>query len=158
MLGIAVVWSPIAERGDPIDSVAVNRIWMEGPEQRELLHWISRMMGEPETSLSVADLGRRDILASRHQATYEPEIGLREGIDGGRQDAAETEGTGEYLVCEVVRHGPAPSEPDLRLLALREQELKHVKLRLLEHRPRDFRTERATEVYQGYVAGSSRFI
>ena len=141
-----------------MNSASVYGIWMEGSEQRELLRWISRMMGGQETSLSVTDLGRREMPVSRLQATYEHEIGLREGIDGGRQDAAETEGTGEYLVCEVVRHGPAPSEPDLRLLALREQELKHVKLRLLEHRPRDFRTERATEVYQDYVAGSSRFI
>ncbi len=59
--GIGVVWSPIAERVDPIDSVSVNGIWMEGPEQRELLYWISRMMGEPETSLSVPDIDPRDI-------------------------------------------------------------------------------------------------
>ena len=113
-----MVWSPIAERGDPIDSVAVNGIWMEGPEQRELLRWISRMMGGQETSLSVPDLGRRETPVSRLQATYEYEIGFREGIDGRRQDAAETEGTGEYRVSEVVRHGPAPREPGLRLLDL----------------------------------------
>lgn len=114
-----------------MNSASVYGIWMQGSEQRELLSWISRMMGEHETSQSVPDLGRRETLVSRLQATYEHEIGLREGIDGGRQDAAETEGTGECLVYEVVRHGPAPSEPDLRLLALREQELKQVKLRLL---------------------------
>ena len=89
--------------------------------------------------------------ASRCQATYEHDIGPREGIDGGRQDAAETEETGEYPAYEVVRLGPAPSEPDLRLLTLREQDLKQVELRLREHPPRDFRKEKATEVYQGYV-------
>ena len=91
---------------------------MEGPEQRELLRWISRMMGEQETSLSVPDLGQLDIPAARERATNEHDIGPREGIVGRRQDAAETEGTGECLVYEVVRHGPAPSEPDLRLLDL----------------------------------------
>ena len=54
-----MVWSPITERVDPIDSVSVNGIWMKGPEQRELLRWISRMMGEQEMSLSVPDFGRR---------------------------------------------------------------------------------------------------
>lgn len=34
--GVGVVWSPIAERVDPIDRVSVNGIWMEGSEQREL--------------------------------------------------------------------------------------------------------------------------
>ena len=149
--GIGVVWSPIAERVDPIDSVSVNGIWMEGPEERELLRWISRMTGEQETALSVPDLGRRDMHASRCQAPYEHDIGPREGIDGRRLDAAETEWTGECPVYEVVRHGPAPSEPDLRLLALREQDLKQVELRLREHPPRDFRRERATEVHQSYV-------
>ena len=42
------------------------------------------------------------------------------------------EGTGECPVYEVVRHGPAPSEPDLWLLALREQDLKQVELHLRE--------------------------
>ena len=122
---------------------------MEGPEQRELLRWISRMMGEQETLLSVPDLGRRDMPASRGRATYEHDIGPREGIDGRRLDAAETEWTGEYPVYDVFRHGPAPSEPELRLLALREQDLKQVELRLREHPPRDFQREKETEVYQG---------
>ena len=84
MLGISVAWSPIAERVDPVDSVSVNGIWMEGPEQRELLRWISRMMGEQEASLSVPDLGRRDMPASRCQAPYEHDIGPREGIEDRR--------------------------------------------------------------------------
>ena len=149
MLDISVVWSPIAERVDAIDSVSVNGIWMEGPEQRELLRWISRMMGEQETAQSVPVLGRRNVPASRCRATNEQDIGPRGGIDGRRQDAAETEGTGGCPVYEVVRHGPAPSEADLGLLALREQDLKQVELRLREHPPRDFRKEKATEVYQG---------
>ena len=149
--GIGVGWSPIAERVGPIDSVSVNEIWMEGPEQRELLRWISRMMGEQEMSLSVPGLGRRDMPASRCEATNEHDIGPREGIVGRRQDAAETEGTGEYPVYEVVRHRPAPSEPDLGLLALREQGLRQVELRLREPPTRGFRKERATEVCQGYV-------
>ena len=72
--GIGVVWSPIAERVDPIDSVSVNGIWMEGPEQRELLSWISRMMGKPETSLSVPELGQREVPAFRPRATCEPDV------------------------------------------------------------------------------------
>ena len=148
---IGVVWSPIAERVDPIDRVSVNGIWMEGPEQRELLSWISRMMGERETSPSVPDLGRRDIPASPHQATYEADIGSHEDIKRGMQDATETEGTGVYLSPEVVHPGPAPIEPDLRLIDLREQDLKQVESHLREHPPREFWKEKATEVYQDYV-------
>ena len=70
---------------------------MDGPEQREFLCWISRMMGEQETSQSVPDLGRRDIPTSRHQATYESDIGPHEGIDTGKQDATETEGQANSL-------------------------------------------------------------
>ena len=149
--GIGVVWSPIAERVDPVDSVSVNGIWMEGPEQRELLYWISRMMGEPETSLSVPDIDPRDIPPSRPQATYEPDVGLNEGIDRGKQDATAKAETGEYTVSEVVHHGPAPIEPELPVLDLREQDLKQVELHLREHPPRDFRKEKETEVYQDYV-------
>ena len=149
--GIGVVWSPIAERVDPIDSVSVNGIWMEGSEQRALLCWISRMMGEPETSLSVPDLGGRDISASRPEATYEPNIGSHAGIDLGKQDATTKEETGKYPVSEVVHHGPAPIEPELPVLDLREQDLKQVELHLREHPPRDFRKEKETEVYQDYV-------
>lgn len=149
--GVGVVWSPIAERVDPIDSVSVNGIWMEGTEQCELLYWISRMMGEQETSQSVPDLDWRDMPASAPEAPYEPDIGPLEGIDRGRQDAAETEGTAEYPLHEVVRHSPAPSEPDLTVSAVQEQDLKQVELHLREHPPRDFRREKETEVYQDYV-------
>ena len=148
---IGVVWSPIAERVDPIDRVSVNGIWMEGPEQRELLRWISRMMGERETSQSVRDLDRRDMPASLPEAPYEPDIGPREGIDRGGQDATETEGTEEYLVHEVVGDSPAPSEPDLTVSAVQDQDLKEAELHLREHPPRDFRKEKETEVYQDYV-------
>ena len=149
--GIGVVWSPIAERVDPIDRVSVNGIWMEGPEQRELLRWISRMMGEQETSQSVRDLDRRDMPASLPEAPYEPDIGPLEGIDRGRQDATETEGTEEYLVHEVVGDSPAPSEPDLTVSAVQDQDLKEAELHLREHPPRDFQKEKETEVYQDYV-------
>ena len=149
--GIGVVWSPIAERVDPIDRVSVNGIWMEGPEQGEFLSWIRRMMGEPETSQSVPDLGRRDIPASRPEATYEPDIGSHEGIDLERQDATAKEEAGELPVSEVVHQSPAPIEPELPVLDLREQDLKQVELHLREHPPRDFRKEKETEVYQDYV-------
>ena len=149
--GIGVVWSPIAERVDPIDRVSVNGIWMEGPEQRELLRWISRMMGEQETSQSVSDLDRRDMPASLPEAPSEPDLGPLEGIDRRRQDAAGTEGTAEFPVHEAVHHGPAPSEPDLAASAVQEQDLKEAELHLREHPPRDFRKEKETEVYQDYV-------
>ena len=109
------------------------------------------MMGEQATSLPVPDLGRRETPASRLQATYEHDICSHECIDVGRQDAADPERTREHSVYEVVHYGPAPSKPDLRLLALREQDLKQVELHLRGHPPRDFRKESATEVYQDYV-------
>ena len=39
MPGIGAVWSPIAERVDPIERVSVNGIWMEGDELCELRRW-----------------------------------------------------------------------------------------------------------------------
>ncbi len=124
---------------------------MEGPEQCELLCWISRMMGEPETSLSVPDLGRWDIPASRPQATYDPDIGPHEDIDLGKQDASTTEETGKYPVSEVGHHGPDPTEPDLTVHDLSEQDLRQAESHLREHPPREFRKEKETEVYQDYV-------
>jgi len=149
--GIAVVWSPIAERVDPIDPVAVNGIWMEGSEQRELLCWISRMMGEQETSQSVPDLGWRDIPASHPQSIYEPDIGPHESIGSGKVDAASKEQTGEHSVSEVVHDDAVPIEPDVCVCDLQKQDLKQVEMHLHEHPPRDFRKEKDTEVYQDYV-------
>lgn len=147
--GIAVVWSPIAERVDLIGPVEVNGIWMEGSEQRELQCWISRLMGEQETSESVPELGRRGIPAFRPQSTYEPDIGPHEGV--AKVDATAKEETREHSVSEVVHDDAVLTEPDMRVSDLQEQDLEQVEMHLHEHPPRDFRKEKDTEVYQGYV-------
>lgn len=97
------------------------------------------------------DLDGRDMPTAIPEVPYGPDIGPLEGVDRGKQDSAETERTGECPVHEVVGHSPAPSEPDLTVSAVQEQYLKQVELHLREHPPRDFRKEKATEVYQGYV-------
>lgn len=108
-------------------------------------------MDEPETSLSVPELGQREIPAFRPQATCEPDVDPSEGIDCGKQDAIAKEEAGEYPVSEVVHHGPAPIEPDLTVLGVQERDLEQVELHLREDLPRDFRREKESEVHQDYV-------
>ena len=149
--GIGVVWSPIAERVDPIERVSVNGIWMEGREQRELLRWISRMMGEQATLQSAPDRDQQDIPAPCPQATYERDIAPDKAIDLEKPSATVKDGTAEHPAVEVVHHGPALVEPDVHVLDLHEENLKQVETHLREHPPRDFQKEKEAEVYQGYV-------
>ena len=123
--GLAVVWSPIAERVDSIDRVTVNGIWMEGPEQFELIRWIGRMMGELATLDTEPDSGPRDATAPSTEA-----------------EPPRTGATPEL---------PAPIEPEATVTALDEEEIDSVERHLREHPPRDFQKEKETEVYRGYV-------
>ena len=123
--GLAVVWSPIAERVDSIDRVTVNGIWMEGPEQFELIRWIGRMMGEPATLEVARDSDPHDAPAPSTEA-----------------EPPRTDATPEL---------PAPIEPEATVTALDEEEIESVERHLREHPPRDFQKEKATEVYLGYV-------
>ena len=53
--GVAAIWSPIAERVDSVDRVAINGVWMEGPERDALRRWLSRTMGVPATETKGGD-------------------------------------------------------------------------------------------------------
>ena len=84
--GIGVVWSPIAERVDPIDRVSVNGIWMEGAELGELQRWMSRMMREQQPEQSALHGERPDISRSVEQVSRNPAVIVQEAI--GREDSS----------------------------------------------------------------------
>lgn len=109
--GIAVVWSPIAERVDSMDRVSVNGIWMEGAEQLELQSWMNRNTGE------------------RAMPQSEP----------------------VEILSGSAERGPVPVEPQVHLIEVDDEKAEQVETHLQEHPPRDFKQEKETEVYQGYV-------
>lgn len=125
--GIAVVWSPIAERVDSVDRVAINGVWMEGSERDALRRWMSRAMGEQGT-----DTVNDDVLDLETHATRRVDEMPLQSADESHDDAP-------------------PNEPNVNVTDLDTESLEEVEAYLAEHPPRDFRRERATEVYQGYV-------
>ena len=150
--GLGVVWSPIAERVDPIDDVSVNGVWMEGSEQRELLQWIGRMMGEQTTSAPGQAPHPQNTLALGSQVRSMPSpavevLTLLEMPHGGveastKKDPSDSEGQPEL---------PAPGEPKVEISKPSEEKLRRIERNLREHPPRNFKKEKSTEVYQGYV-------
>ena len=128
--GVGVVWSPIAERIDPIERVSVNGIWMEGAELGELQRWMRRMMGEKRP-----DDCRPDAQETRGPAA------TAIGEDGVSGDSAP----------ELSHQRLAPSEPEVLVHNVDEERIRAVETHLREHPPRDFREEKQAEVYQGYV-------
>ena len=55
------------------------------------------------------------------------------------------------LAPEAVDQRLVPAEPNVHLRAVDEKTIKEVETHLQEHPPRDFKEEKQTEVYQGYV-------
>ena len=151
--GLGIVWSPIAERVDPIDRVSVNGIWMEGTEQRELLRWIGRMMGEQATSAPARDPDPQDTVALGFQAKSAPSSAMLDQLTRLEQthDAVKASTEEEPPRSESIPELPAPVEPEVAVSVLHEENLKQVERHLREHPPRDFQREMETEVYQGYV-------
>ena len=150
--GIGVVWSPIAERVDSIDRVSVNGIWMEGSEQRELLRWIDRMMGERTTSAPEQGSDLQHTLDIAPQARSAPSAAPDRHIRLEHSHDISTISTEEIpLRSEDVHETPTPVEPKAKISALTEENIRQVEGHLREHPPRDFHKEKATEVYQGYV-------
>ena len=150
--GLGVVWSPIAQRVDPIDRVSVNGIWMEGSEQRELQQWIGRMMGDQAPSEPTRGPEPQHTPALGAQAGSTSSVALDQ-----LARLEQTQGTVEALMeeepspPEPVPELPAPDEPKVEVSHLEEEQLEQVESHLREHPPRDFQKEKATEVYQGYV-------
>ena len=150
--GLGVVWSPIAQRVDPIDRVSVNGIWMEGSEQRELLRWIGRMMGEQATSQPTRGPEPQDTPALGSQARSAPGAALDQLTRIEQtQDAVKVSTEEEPPRSEPVPELSPPDEPEVKVSDLDERHLKQVERHLREHPPRDFQREQETEVYQGYV-------
>ena len=150
--GLGVVWSPIAQRVDPIDRVLVNGICMEGSEQRELLRWTGRMMGEPAPSEPTRGPEPQDTLPLGSQARSAPSSALDQLARLEQtQDAVKASMEEELPRSEAVLELPVPDEPEVKVSRLDKEHLKQVERHLREHPPRDFRREKETEVYQGYV-------
>ena len=137
--GIGVVWSPIAERVDPIDRVSVNGIWMEGPELLELRRWMGRMMGIQGQDPSGSHGVRSDASRSGMENAHEPIVREPKAVE---DDVSWSEAVDQRLV---------PAEPEAHLRTVDARKIKEVENHLEEHPPRDFKEEKEAEVYQGYV-------
>ncbi len=147
--GIGAVWSPVAERVDPMENVSVNGICMEGPELRELQCWMERMMGEqaPEQPASQDEHSRTCLSATK--ATNHSSAPGEEVVN---QDDPSPVVLPELTDdSEVVEESLAPAEPEVKLSAVNDEKIKKVETHLKEHPPRDFKKEKQTEIYQGYV-------
>ena len=149
--GIGAVWSPIAERVDPIERVSVNGIWMEGVELGELRRWMGRMMGNQGPELSVSQDERSDTSQLGTKKTPDPVVLAQEAIEKNESSAFANQGRTEDSSSEAPDQRLVPSEPRVQLRAVDEKTIKEVETHLQQHPPRDFKEEKQTEVYQGYV-------
>ncbi len=149
--GIGAVWSPIAERVDPIERVSVNGIWMEKGELGELRRWMGRMMGNQGPELSASQDERSDSSQSGAKKTPDPVVPAQEAIEQDDPGALATHGVTDEPSPEAVDQRLVPAEPKVQLRAVDEEMIKKVETHLREHPPRDFKEEKQTEVYQGYV-------
>lgn len=149
--GIGAVWSPIAERVDPIEHVSVNGIWMEGFELGELRRWMGRMMGEQGPEQSASQGERSDTSQSGTNKGYDPIVLAQEAIDQDEPSVIANQGVTDESSSEAVDKRLVPAEPNVQLHAVDEEKIKEVETHLQEHPPRDFTEEKQTEVYQGYV-------
>ena len=149
--GIGVVWSPIAERVDPIEHVAVNGIWMEGDELGELRRWMGRMMGEQGPDQSTSQGERSDTAQSGTKKTHGPTFRAQEAIEKDDSSTITNQSATQESLSNAVDQRLVPAEPKVQLRAVDEETIKEVETHLQEHPPRDFKEEKQTEVYQGYV-------
>ena len=149
--GIGAVWSPIAERIDPIEHVSVNGIWMEGVELGELRRWMGRMMGKQEPGQSVSTGERSDISQSGTEKTLDSIVLAQEAIEKDEASAITNQGVIDKSLSEAIDQRFVPAEPKVQLHTVDENTIKKVEAHLQEHPPRDFKEEKQTEVYQGYV-------
>ena len=61
------------------------------------------------------------------------------------------QGVIDELLTESVAQHLIPAEPKVQLRTVDEETIKEVETHMQEHPPRDFKEEKQTEVYQGYV-------
>ena len=149
--GIGAVWSPIAERVDPTERVLVNGIWMEGIELRELRRWMGRMMGKQEPELSVSQDERSDTSDSGMKKTLDSVVLAQDVIEQNESSVITNQGVTDESSPESAEQRLVPAEPKVQLRAVDEKTIKQVETHLQEHPPRDFKEEKQTEVYLGYV-------
>ncbi|MCY4503965.1 MAG: hypothetical protein OXE57_20765 [Alphaproteobacteria bacterium] len=149
--GIGAVWSPIAERVDPIERVSVNGIWMEGAELCEFRRWMGRMMGKQGQEQSASQGERSDTPQSGTTKMHDPAFLAQDAMEHHGSSAITNQGVIDELLTEPVDQHFIPAEPKAQLSTVDEETIKEVETHLQEHPPRDFKEEKQTEVYQGYV-------
>lgn len=110
------------------------------------------MMGEQDAPEPTLDRDHQNGVVPDSQGPRQLAAALDEFIDTEHiTGAAEGSTLAEHPRTEVVPEPPAPVEPRVSVLDLKEERLKEVETCLREHPPRDFRHEKLTEVYQGYI-------
>ena len=149
--GIGVVWSPIAERVDPIERVLVNGILMEGVELGEFQNWMCRMMGEQRPEQSALHGERPDTSRPEEQVNRNPFIDGQEAIGRVDSSAIGRDGVIDESVSEPIHQRLIPGEPEVLVHEVNEEKINSVETHLREHPPRNFKEEKQTEVYQDYV-------
>ena len=149
--GIGVVWSPVAERVDPIEHVSVNGIWMEGAELDEFQRWMGRMMGEQRQGQSAAQGAGWNESQSRATGTHDPDVIVLGTVSQEVFIESEPRAMGDYSPSGVVGQNLIPAEPDVQVRPVEGERVKEVQAYLRQHPPRNFKEEKQTEVYQGYV-------
>ncbi len=128
---LGVVWSPIAQRVDPMERVSANGIFLEGRELFELQKMVCKLMGEDQQTASQAANN-----ADREEATASEEQ--------DRKDSPQS----DEIDSKVF---PTPDEPNTNVHPIYEQNVREVEKDLEEHPPRNFNEEKRLEVYQGYI-------
>ena len=113
--GIGVVWSPIAERVDPIQRVSINGIWMEGVELGELRRWMARMMGEQLPEGSGPRDGRQGTSQPVPKETHAPIVSARASTDQDEAGAIVDQGVDDGSSYEAVDQRHVPAEPEVHL-------------------------------------------
>ncbi len=124
---------------------------MEGVELGELQRWMGRMMGEQGQERSASQDERLDTSQSGAKKTHDLIVLAREAIDRDESSAIANQGVTDGSLSETVDQRLVPAEPKVQLRTVDEEKIKEVETHLQEHPPRDFKEEKQTEVYRGYV-------
>ena len=120
---VCVAWTPIAERVDSVENVSINGIWFDAHERLSLERELNALFGG---AAKKRDEDSSDTVASN--------------MDSQDKDAVETN-------TQV----PSNSRPVVKVAPVNRDALEREEKELEQHPPRDFKEEKETEVYSGYV-------
>ena len=109
------------------------------------------MMGKQGPEQSASQGERSDTSQSGTKKTHDPAFLAQEAMEHHDSSAITNQGVIDELLTESVDQHLIPAEPKVQLRTVDEETIKEVEAHLQEHPPRDFKEEKQTEVYQGYV-------